>query len=298
MRALALVVFTLAACGGRPLTVPTYKAPVLGHGVDGGAGTGGAWQGDPGAAGVSGTAGATNPFGDGGTTSSRCGSPGDPCCAGIEDSFCMGKTVCDHATGLCLACGGTGQPCCGSLCDTDLTCDHSTARQLGICSNTCGHQDDACCAAGECEQGTSCSTNDGSGTCRACGLVGIGCCRGDCWEGVCAYTDAPRICIACGLKGQPCCDPAVSGSACSDGSACDRAPTEMRGTCVGTCGQRGAACCRGGGCGVGLSCTTANEAGTCIGCGASTQPCCANDQCNPGNTCVHLSTGAFCSTLI
>jgi hypothetical protein len=189
-----------------------------------------------------------------------------------------------------VACGGPGQSCCGSVCDTGLTCDHAAAPSAGVCTGTCGHADGACCHKGECEQGAACTTQDETGTCQSCGLIGLTCCRGDCWSGICEYTDAPRHCVACGQKGQPCCGDELSASICADGVACDRPAGRILGTCTDACSGNGQGCCRGGGCRSELSCTTSNESGICRPCGGVGEACCA-DGCRAGGACSRTASG-------
>jgi hypothetical protein len=134
------------------------------------------------------------------------------------------------------ACGGDGQRCCEQGCNPGLACDRAADASRGTCTSRCGLRDGACCRGGACESGTSCDTQDDTGTCKACGLPGLLCCRGDCWIGVCAYTDAPRYCLACGRVGQPCCgDPYNTSAQCQDGAVCKQASAnDRRGTCGGS----------------------------------------------------------------
>jgi hypothetical protein len=276
--------WVVSGCHGRPLTVPRDGrwTTVAGHdaAVDEGR------DGDAAAVG--------SPFAADGATEQapreRCDRVGDRCCIGIEQAVCTGKLVCDPPTTSCVPCGGSGQPCCGPICDTDLTCDHSTSRFAGVCTKACGHTDGACCHEGECQQGAACTTRDETGTCQPCGLIGLTCCRGDCWSGICEDTDAPRHCVACGQKGQPCCGDAFSTSHCEVGTACDRPAGEILGTCSDACGGNGQACCRGGGCKSELACTTPNESGVCRPCGGVGEACCA-DGCRPGGACRRTATG-------
>jgi hypothetical protein len=194
----------------------------------------------------------------------RCERPGDRCCHGAGAPTCGDGVVCNVATDACVACGDRGQPCCARGCNVALACDHMLDPTFGVCTDACGMKDGDCCTKGECEDGTACSTADQTGKCKACGLPGLKCCRGDCWIGVCALTDAPRFCVQCGEKGQPCCDGGGSEiSGCSDGSACDKAPGDLRGVCSADCGWEGKACCRGGGCRPELTCSASGETGVC-----------------------------------
>jgi hypothetical protein len=136
------------------------------------------------------------------------------------------------AIDACVACGEKGQYCCERGCNLGLACDRKLSATYGLCTSSCGLRDMACCSQGGCEDGTACSTNDETGSCKACGLPGLKCCRGDCWIGVCAQTEAPRYCVQCGEKGQPCCDGGGSEEeGCSDGSRCEKTATDLRGVC-------------------------------------------------------------------
>jgi hypothetical protein len=140
--------------------------------------------------------------------------------------------VCEVAIDACVACGEKGQYCCERGCNLGLACDRKLSATYGLCTSACGLRDMACCSQGGCEDGTACSTNDETGSCKACGLPGLKCCRGDCWIGVCAQTEAPRYCVQCGEKGQPCCDGGGSeAEGCSDGSRCEKTATDLRGVC-------------------------------------------------------------------
>ena len=223
----------------------------------------------------------------------RCSQVGDTCCVGIEQSFCGGEVACDPPTGKCVSCGAAGQPCCGPVCHSGLTCDHSTSPFVGVCTAACGHPDGACCHKGDCEPGAACSGPDETGTCRSCGLIGLTCCRGDCWSGICedAVAGAARHCVACGQKGQPCCgDRFALTPVCESGTACDRPADQVLGTCSAACGGAGQACCPGGGCRDQLGCTTANESGTCRPCGGLGEPCCLSG-CRAGGACARTPTG-------
>jgi hypothetical protein len=162
-----------------------------------------------------------------------CSRPGDACCIapGLGLRVCNGGLACDPATKTCIACGDDGQPCCGDQqCNVGLGCDQSSPASPGTCTSLCGRKDGSCCRGGGCETGTLCYGKGEDGTCRACGLPGLLCCRADCWIGVCDYGGMPRTCLACGLKGQPCCGDEYSNARCEEGT-CERAPGEQRGTC-------------------------------------------------------------------
>lgn len=128
-------------------------------------------------------------------------------------------------------CGGDGQPCCETGCNLGLACDRAPTEALGTCTSRCGHQDEPCCRGGGCQSGTSCDTQDETGTCRPCGVPGLTCCRSDCWIGVCLYENTPRMCVPCGKIGEPCCT--QPDLRCNDGVRCQRStPESERGTCV------------------------------------------------------------------
>lgn len=166
-------------------------------------------------------------------TSERCERPGDHCCRAGGTPTCADGLACEVTIDACVACGEKGQYCCaGGGCNLGLACDRSLSATYGLCTSACGLRDMACCAQGGCENGTACSTNDETGSCKACGLPGLKCCRGDCWIGVCAQTDAPRYCVQCGERGQPCCDGGGSEEeGCSDGSRCEKTAADLRGVC-------------------------------------------------------------------
>lgn len=195
----------------------------------------------------------------------RCDRPGDPCCPNAGVPMCSDGLVCDPTSQQCVACGDATQPCCARGCNLGLACDHSVSSTVfGLCTTRCGLLEQACCARGECEEGSACTTQDETGTCRACGVPGLKCCRADCWIGVCMVTDAARVCVACGVKGQPCCEGGGSEvMGCSDGTACDKAPGDLRGVCAATCGFEGKPCCRGGGCQKPFTCTNPDPTGIC-----------------------------------
>jgi hypothetical protein len=278
-------------CHGRPLTVPRNGSWTTVTDHDAHVDEDGSWPGQNRDAGKDAI---TSPFATDGsseqTPQERCSRAGDRCCLGIEQEVCTGKLVCDPPTTTCVPCGGSGQPCCGPVCDTGLTCDHSTSQFVGVCTGACGHTDGACCHKGECEMGTACSTQDETGTCQSCGLIGLTCCRGDCWSGICEYTEAPRHCVACGLKGQSCCGDRLAANVCTDGTACDRPADQTLGTCSAACGGEGHACCPGGGCRNQLACTTSDESGVCRPCGGVGEPCC-KDGCRAGGACARTPTG-------
>jgi hypothetical protein len=164
----------------------------------------------------------------------RCDHPGDPCCLQATGArTCSDGLVCEPKLDACVACGDKGQYCCaGGGCNLGLACDRAPSETFGLCTSNCGLRDMACCAGGGCENGTACDSADPGGTCKACGLPGLKCCRGDCWIGVCSLDD-PRMCVPCGLKGQSCCNGGGGEPAgCSDGSRCDKVPSDPRGTCI------------------------------------------------------------------
>ncbi len=119
--------------------------------------------------------------------------------------------------------------------------------------------------------------NDGAlcfgGSCMLCDALPAQC--GGMTKGGGVTCNALGECDFCGDEGLACC-PGASGDFCASGFSC------VGGTC--TCGGPGQACCGG----VGGLCDDPFECdpnGFCGSCGATGQPCCADNTCAEGNAC-------------
>ena len=131
-----------------------------------------------------------------------CGVPGSACCPGslcanpgcCYNNTCLGEnTACGTSAGTCQAgrcsgCGAVSQPCCSS--GSSSTCYDGLLCKSGACTS-CGNAGEACCpassSAGQCKDGTACTSTGSDGICARCGTLGDICCAGStCSEGCCS----------------------------------------------------------------------------------------------------------------
>lgn len=185
-----------------------------------------------------------------GTTCSKCGGPGEPCC---QTSKCDDGLICGGNT--CRRCGGPGEPCCPGA---------TKCAGGGCCVNS------ACVAAGQ-----ACTANGlglgmcAAGKCGGCGGAGEPCCPSTGIPGSSQCSDPATICQSsggigsvcarCGGPDQPCC----TGNACNDGGCCVLSTTSFSG---GRCVASGSMCPTS----LPMTCT----GGSCGSCGGVGQPCC------------------------
>ena len=205
-----------------------------------------------------------------GKGSSKCGLPGERCCADpshrclpgfgckFPDDFMMIEE--DELAYTCQKCGGTGQPCCNIGCGEDS------------CESTC-------------MAGNTCDLFQNK--CTACGGVTQPCCPDDVCSAGSTCDPINKVCDACGAQGQPCC----AGDVCSlqvPTLACDKLDT---GLCE-VCGGVGQVCCPGNECTSNGGLLTCNEAiNTCESCGGEGQQCCPGDVCNGNDLSCDATTG-------
>ena len=241
----------------------------------------------------------------------KCGGPGERCCpdrACEQGGCCLGGRCfaegdsclsLGSAYGICEAgrcgCGGAGEPCCPGSSDarepacvaSGTACSAEAPGKAGSCV-ACGGLGAPCCPGQRCtDSGSVCVVTEGgsSTSCQKCGGPGEVCCYGpspcSSPDTVCSQstTGQPRRCIRCGTASPaspvggvqvPCC----GGNTCTDGSCCVSSFNQS--VCIG----RGSSCLSLPGTAAGMC----GDNGSCNGCGAAGQPCCAGDSCTASGT--------------